>query len=167
VTPRIFRAPSEAAVRRLLGAARLPADDLTAAHFAHFFGCGTADAPRGVVGLELHGTDALLRSLAVEPAIQGRGCGTALVARAEQHARRQGVRRLYLLTTGAADFFARLGYKRTERQEAPGAIRLTGEFSMLCPASSVLMMKEIEMASAKQKAAARRNIRKAARQKRH
>jgi hypothetical protein len=29
------------------------------------------------------------------------------------------------------------------------------------------MMKEIEMASAKQKAAARRNIRKAARQKRH
>lgn len=33
---------------------------------------------------------------------------------------------------------------------------------MLCPAGSVLMMKEMAMATAKRKAAARRNIRKAA-----
>ncbi|HET7198094.1 MAG TPA: arsenic resistance N-acetyltransferase ArsN2 [Burkholderiales bacterium] len=175
MTPRIFRAPREPAVRRLLAGAKLPAADLTASHFEHFFGCGAEDAPRGVVGLELHGSDALLRSLAVEPAARGRGCATALVAQAEQHARLKGVGRLYLLTTTAADFFARLGYKKTERREAPEAIRATSEFSTLCPASSVLMMKEIEMASAKQKAAARRNIRKplgkqaakAARRKRH
>jgi ABC-type transport system involved in Fe-S cluster assembly fused permease/ATPase subunit len=69
---------------------------------------------------------------------------------------------MYLLTTSAADFFARLGYKRLERDEAPGAIRATSEFAALCPVDSVLMTKEVSMATAKQKAAARRNIKKAA-----
>ena len=72
-----------------------------------------------------------------------RGCATALVARAERHARERGARRIYLLTTTAADFFARLGYKRVEREQAPGSIRSTGEFSSLCPVTSVLMMKEL------------------------
>lgn len=91
-----------------------------------------------------------------------RGCGRALVARAERHASEHGARQIYLLTTGAADFFARLGYKRIEREQTPPGIRETSEFSVLCPAGSVLMMKEMAMATAKQKAAARRNIRKAA-----
>lgn len=128
----------------------------------NFFGCGAAEAPQGVVGVELHGADALLRSLAVAPAARGRGCGGALVKRAERHASEQGARRIYLLTTTAADFFAQLGYKRMDRDEAPESIRATSEFSTLCPVSSVLMLKEMPMATTKQKAAARRNIKKAA-----
>lgn len=158
----VFRSPAETTVRRLLGEAKLPASDLRAGQMENFFGCGAEDAPKGVVGLEILGEDALLRSLAVDPSAQGRGCAKALVAEAERHARERGVRRLYLLTTTAADFFAHLGYKTLGREEAPEAIRATSEFSMLCPASSVLMLKEIAMASAKQKAAARRNIKKAA-----
>jgi hypothetical protein len=76
----------------------------------------------------------------------------------------------YLLTTSAADFFAHLGYKRVDRGEAPENIRATSEFSQLCPVSSVLMLKEMSMATARQKAAARRNIKKAAKaakRKRH
>lgn len=130
-------------MRRLLAEAELPAADLTGAHFEHFFGCGAEEAPQGVVGVEIHGTQALLRSLAVEPAVRGRGCARALVERAERHARARGVRRMYLLTTTAADFFARLGYKRLGRDEAPEAIRATREFSALCPASSALMVKEL------------------------
>jgi len=65
------------------------------------------------------------------------------VRQAEQHARQCGVRRLYLLTTSAADFFARLGYKRLERDGAPAAIRTTSEFATLCPAGSVFMVKEL------------------------
>jgi amino-acid N-acetyltransferase len=162
MSPRIFPRPGQPAVRRLLGEAKLPAGDLTERHMEGFFACGAADAPDGVVGVELHGRDALLRSLAVEPAARGRGCGRALVARAERHAGEHGAQRIYLLTTSAADFFARLGYKRVEREQAPAGIRETSEFSVLCPASSVLMMKEMAMATAKQKAAARRNIGKAA-----
>jgi amino-acid N-acetyltransferase len=135
--------PAEVGVRRLLGQANLPTADLTAGHLEHFFGCGAADAPRGVVGIELHGREALLRSLAVDPDMRGRGCAKALVARAERHARELGARRVYLLTTTAADFFAHLGYKRLERDRAPESIRATSEFSALCPASSVLMLKEI------------------------
>ena len=159
---RIFARPAQAAVLRLLGEAKLPAADLTERHMEHFFGCGAKDAPRGVVGVELHGPDALLRSLTVDPATRDRGCARALVARAERHAGRHGARRVYLLTTTAADFFARLGYKRLERGETPASIRESKEFSSLCPVSSVLMTKELPMASAKQNAAARRNIRKAA-----
>jgi amino-acid N-acetyltransferase len=158
----IFRHPPEGAVRRLLAEANLPTADVTAAHLEHFFGCGLQQAPKGIVGLELYGEHALLRSLAVDPDTRGRGCARALVEGAERHARRCGVRRLYLLTTTAADFFARLGYKRVEREKAPDSIRATSEFSTLCPSSSVLMLKEVPMATARQKAAARRNIKKAA-----
>jgi amino-acid N-acetyltransferase len=139
VTPRIFRSPTPPAVLRLLGDAKLPPPE----SFEHFFGCGEQELPQGVVGLEIYGNDALLRSLAVDPAARGRGCAGALVAQAEQYAQQRGVRRIYLLTTSAADFFARLGYKRLERDEAPGAIRTTSEFAALCPASSVFMVKEL------------------------
>jgi len=139
MTPRIFRSPAPPAVLRLLGEAKLPPPE----SLEHFFGCGTEELPQGVVGLEIYGTDALLRSLAVDPAARGRGCAKALVRQAEQHARQCGVRRLYLLTTSAADFFARLGYKRLERDGAPAAIRTTSEFATLCPAGSVFMVKEL------------------------
>lgn len=143
MSPHIFRSPPAPAVRQLLDGAKLPTADLGAGQLEHFFGCGPEQAPKGVVGLELYGEDALLRSLAVDPATRGRGCAKALVARAERHAREQGAQRVYLLTTTAADFFAHLGYKRVERDNAPDSIRATSEFSALCPASSVLMAKEI------------------------
>ena len=142
--PPIFRHPPEAAVRRLLAEAKLPSEDLNATHFPHFFGCGEMQAPQGVVGVEIHGEDALLRSLVVDPATRGRGCAKALVARAERHAQESGARRIFLLTTTAAEFFSHLGYNRIERDAAPQGIRATSQFSALCPTSSVLMMKELE-----------------------
>jgi amino-acid N-acetyltransferase len=127
------------AVKRLLEEAELPASDLTDAHLRHFF----AHGDDGVIGLELYPPVALLRSLAVAPAAQGRGIGTALVQKAERHARSQGVTEIYLLTTTAARFFARAGYELIERGAAPQAIRDTQEFSSLCPASSALMRKRL------------------------
>lgn len=139
----IFRRPSERDVRRLLSAAILPLDDLTPEHLEHFFGCGAQDAPLGVGGVELHGRDALLRSLAVDEKARGRGCGQALVAALEAYARARGVRRIYLLTTTAARFFEGLGYCVVAREGAPEAIRATREFSTLCPASAAFMAKDL------------------------
>ena len=139
----VFQRPPEGPVRRLLEEAGLPITDLTPAHFEHFFACGTKDAPEGAVGIELHGPDALLRSLVVAERARGRGYGRALVAEAEQHARAQRVRRIYLLTTTAEPFFARAGYRSIAREEAPERIRATHEFSSLCGSTATLMAKNL------------------------
>jgi amino-acid N-acetyltransferase len=139
--PRIHRRPAATAARRLLAECGLPTADLEAPHFEHFFGCGNAQAPDGIVGVEPHGDAALLRSLAVAERSRERGCGRELVAEAERYAWSQGVEEIYLLTTTAERFFAALGYRRAERESAPEAIRATKEFAALCPSDSVLMVK--------------------------
>jgi len=139
----VFPRPPASAVTRLLAEAELPSSDVTTAQLEHFFGCGSIRAPDGIVGLELYDSVALLRSLAVRSDCRGRGCGAALVARAEQHAESQGVREIYLLTTTAERFFERLGYTRVPREAAPLAIRQTQEFSVLCPSSSAFMVKQL------------------------
>ena len=130
-------------MRRLVESAGLPTADLSQVDLSHFFGCGAVDRPHGVVGFELLGTEALLRSLAVEADSRGAGSGRALVAAAEEHARELGVTSIYLLTTTAAEFFERLGYVRADRETAPPAARRTREFGDLCPASAVFMAKQL------------------------
>lgn len=139
----VFTKPPKSHVMRLLAEAQLPSSDITDAHLEHFFGCGSVAAPEGIVGLELHDSVALLRSLAVTVKSRGQGCGTALVAEAEAFALSQGVREIYLLTTTAERFFERLGYTRLPREAAPPAIRQTQEFSALCPAGSAFMVKRL------------------------
>jgi len=139
----VFSHPPASAVTRILREAGLPCSDLTAAHLEHFFGCGSADAPDGIVGLELYESVALLRSLAVGSKCRGRGCGTALVAQAELFAQSHGAREIYLLTNTAQRFFERLGYAPVRREAAPVAIQRTQEFSTLCPSESAFMVKRL------------------------
>jgi len=136
--------PSLAAAKSLLAAANLPVADLTESHCEHFFYWGPSTAPTGLVGLELFGDVALLRSLAVSPEVRSSGMGSALVRHAENHALSQGARTLYLLTTTAEGFFARLGYSSAPRDAAPPAIRSTREFAGVCPASATFMSKAIQ-----------------------
>jgi amino-acid N-acetyltransferase len=135
--------PELIAVKQLLASADLPTADLQPEHLQHFFACGSEDSPRAVVGLQIFGGAALLRSLAVAPASRSAGLGSSLVRHAEAHARFNGVQSLFLLTTTAEAFFARLGYVRAERSAAPAAIAATAEFASLCPASSAFMMKRL------------------------
>ena len=130
-------------VRALLASARLPTEDLTEAHCRDFFYVGPPDAPTGLVGLEILGEVALLRSLVVTPDGRNVGAGSELVRYAEEQARRRGVRGLYLLTTTAEKFFAKRGYARVLRETAPPAIEATKEFSGLCPSSSAFMAKQL------------------------
>jgi L-amino acid N-acyltransferase YncA len=143
----IFRNPSESAVKNLLAESNLPSSDLTVDHLKDFFGCGPKEKLNGVVGLEIYGKVALLRSLAVTEDCRGSGFGKALVAEAEGYAQSRGVTEIYLLTSTAERFFERLGYKRASREAAPEAIRRTREFSDLCPSSSAFMMKTLPAAS--------------------
>lgn len=139
----IFVNPNEFAVKQLLSESGLPIADITAQHLLHFFGCGSDAKLEGVVGLELCGETALLRSLAVAPERRGSGLGSRLVAYAERHARDQGIKSLYLLTMTAEAFFLRRGYARLPREKAPKAIRNTKEFGGICPLSSAFMAKHL------------------------
>lgn len=132
--------PLRAAVA-LLAAAGLPSSDLTEPHLEHFLFCGPRNAPTGLVGLELYGSDALLRSLAVAPTAQRSGLGSTLLEQAEGYAHAHGVRSLYLLTTTARRFFEERGYGLISRERCPAAIRSTSEFASLCPQSSALLVK--------------------------
>jgi amino-acid N-acetyltransferase len=61
----------------LLEAEGLPVSDLTDSHLQHFFFTGAADSPTALVGLEIYGIDALLRSLVVSADARTQGTGSA------------------------------------------------------------------------------------------
>jgi amino-acid N-acetyltransferase len=140
---RIVPAAFTAQVRELLRASALPAEDLTGEPATHFYVSRSGDELVGVVGLELYGEAALLRSLAVARSMRGQGLGAALVRYAEEAAATQNARTLYLLTLSAERFFVSLGYRKQDRRLAPQSIAATQQFSALCPSSAAFMMKEL------------------------
>lgn len=129
-------------VAALLKDGALPTDDLSPSSNVVFFGCSCDDELCGVVGLEVYGSCALLRSLAVAPGHRNDGIGGKLLAHAEDEAEKRGAREIYLLTTTAEPYFSRRGYTRVERASAPTAIAATRQFSDLCPSSSSFMVKK-------------------------
>lgn len=129
------------AAMALLNACHLPVADLSSCSGLQLFGAFEGDELRGIIGLEILDRVALLRSLAVTTEYRGGGLGASLVKHVEHQAATRSVDSLYLLTTTAANFFSRLGYKSAARDAAPKAIRETAQFSGLCPASSAFMVK--------------------------
>jgi len=101
------------------------------------------DVPVGFGGLEVHGRDALLRSVVTLPPLRRRGFGAAIIAAIEQEANLRGCRAIYLLTASQAEFFSHLGYAACRRDEAPDAIRATAQFAALCPESAATMVKRM------------------------
>ena len=140
---RICQGPPRSSAAALLEAQGLPTADLTEEHFQHFFFMGNESAPEALVGLEIYGQDALLRSLVVSPGGRTRGLGSALVLHAEGYAAAHDVRTLYLLTTTAESYFEHRGYRRVDRADTPPSIRSTRQFAGLCPASSAFMIKRL------------------------
>lgn len=137
-------------VEALLAETRLPVSDLSSSRSLTLLGVRERGRLVGVVGIESYGEVGLLRSLAVLPVRRNFGLGVGLVSNAETWAAERGVNTLYLLTTTAAKFFARLGYEAVPRSEAPAAIATTGQFADLCPASSTFMRKVLAAASSLQ-----------------
>lgn len=127
-----------AAVERLLTASSLPLDGVADALPA-FVVAQAGDDIVGVAGLEVCCDNALLRSVAVDPAWRSRGVGRALVARVISDAEARGIRGLYLLTTTAERYFPSFGFRQISRDEVPDDVRATAEFQGACPASAIVM----------------------------
>jgi amino-acid N-acetyltransferase len=101
------------------------------------------DVPVGFGGLEVHGSDALLRSVVTLPPLRQTGKGGAIVAALEAEARAHRCHAIYLLTASEADFFGRLGYAPCVRGDVPEAIRGSRQFAVLCPPAATVMVKPI------------------------
>jgi len=137
-------ADNEHEIRQLLAASDLHHADLTTDQLEHFLLGWDGSRLAGVVGLELRGYSALLRSLAVAADYRNRKIATRLILEIEKHARSLKVNALYLLTMTAEDFFKKNGYQRTARDSTPIGIQGTTEFQSLCPASAVCMVKHLK-----------------------
>ena len=98
----------------------------------------------GVVGLELYGQSALLRSAAVEEGWRGSGVGRVLVERALDLARDRGIADVYLLTTTAEHYFPKFGFVCVRRDEVAQDVRSSVEFQTSCPASATAMRKHVQ-----------------------
>jgi amino-acid N-acetyltransferase len=126
------------AVLILLADAALPQEGVHE-HFQHFLVARGDGRVIGSVGMERYGLSALLRSLAVAPAYRGQGLGRALVERLLQEAREQGVKRIFLLTETAPEFFPRFGFRRIAREETDVVVQQSVEFRTACCQSAVCM----------------------------
>ncbi len=135
------------AVEQLLTASSLPLAGV-AENLEGFVVAESGGELVGVAGLEVCCNNALLRSVAVDPAWRGHGVGRQLVERVIAEAEARGIRALYLLTTTAERYFPSFGFRRTTREAVPEEVRATAEFRGACPASAVVMSRELVAGSA-------------------
>lgn len=99
--------------------------------------------PLAFGGIVYCGSAALLRSIVVANATRKTGKGAAVVAELLSRARARGVKDVWLLTERAEPFFAKHGFMRRPRGEAPEGIRTTSQFGHLCPDSAILMHRSL------------------------
>jgi amino-acid N-acetyltransferase len=125
-------------IEALLTGAHLPLDGARDA-FRVGFVAEQREAIVGAVALEMYSDTALLRSLVVDPSVQGQGVGAGLTQAAIEEAHRRGVSAIYLLTTTAETFFPRFGFVAVDRQSMPASIQGSIEFQSACPASAIAM----------------------------
>ena len=140
---RAATAADRGAVHALLTACELPVAGVDDAVMQRFIVAERNGKIVGVAGLEIYGSDALLRSVAVDPAVRAAGLGGALTERLLDDAPAQGVRRVFLLTTTAESFFARRGFARTDRTQVGANMLASVEFTEACPATAALMVREL------------------------
>jgi amino-acid N-acetyltransferase len=126
------------AVESLLARERLPLEGV-AEHFATFIVAEHGEEVVGAAGLEVYGPYGLVRSVVVAPEVKGQGIGRGLTHQLLAQARARGLEAVYLLTTTAPDFFARLGFERIPREAAPAPLWASAEFQGACPASAIVM----------------------------
>lgn len=108
----------------LLQECSLPVSDLKTDQRHVFFGGFDGGILKSCVGVELFDAMALLRSLAVRPSQRKKGMGAALVSHVETFCKSRGVQAIYLMTTTASPYFARLGYAPVSRESVPASIKV-------------------------------------------
>lgn len=119
------------AICALLGELDLDHEGFDEQKMSEFLALENENGLMGCVGLEVFGEDAVLRSLAVSPSGRGIGYGWMLADMAINQARFRGVRRLYLVTEKASDFFAaKHGFRVFDLSTAPASVAASTTFTL-------------------------------------
>ncbi|MEK7252865.1 MAG: arsenic resistance N-acetyltransferase ArsN2 [Actinomycetota bacterium] len=127
-------------IRSLLTDAGLPLDGLMEPP-THFVVARQGDRLVGAGAVEQHGDSGLLRSLVVAPEARSTGIGSGIVTELERWADEVGLSGTYLLTDTAEQFFARRGYRRIGRTDAPPAVKASVEWAIACDESCIAMVR--------------------------
>lgn len=133
------------AVATLLTEAKLPLAGAEA-HLEQFLLAFRGDQLVASAGLEVYGSSALLRSVAVSKTERGTGLGQEIVRLLLDRAYAAGLKRVGLLTTTADRFFPRFGFVRVTRADLPGELFASPEFQGICPSSSTAMLLDLDRA---------------------
>lgn len=127
------------AVNELLQASGLQALE-PAAQFGPQYVVALCDgAIAGVAGMDMHGDDVLLRSVAVRQDLRSLRIGAVLVENRLHWARDRSVRAVYLLTETSERYWTRFGFQIIDRSVAPPEIGATHQWRTGCPASATAM----------------------------
>lgn len=130
------------AIIGLLQSQNLPSEDL-AQLLQDFYVATEEEKVIGLIGMERYGAFGLLRSMVVHPDYRNRHIAAKLVQLLEEKAAASGIQALYLLTETAEPYFHRKGYTKISREEVPAEVRVSSEFSHVCPVSAAVMKKNL------------------------
>jgi N-acetylglutamate synthase-like GNAT family acetyltransferase/precorrin-6B methylase 2 len=130
-------------IQALLAEADLPGD--VEPHLVDFLVVRHGGRMVGCIGMEICGSDALFRSLAVTPAYRGLGLAHRLYGALVEQARAKGIARAYLLTKTIPPLAEAWGFRRLDRTQVPMRIQETSEFRGACCASAVAMWQNLQM----------------------
>ena len=133
--------PMRAEMIALLQSQQLPVEDLPS-QLSDFFVAQEDGKLIGLIGMEQYGEYGLLRSMVVHPDFRNQQIAAALVKTLEQRATAAGIKALYLLTETAAIYFSKKGFSTVQRETVPDAIKVSSEFSHVCPVSATVMAKQ-------------------------
>ena len=127
-------------VRAILSSVNLSDEPARDDQFPSFFVLRNEKGTVGCVSLEVYGDDAVLRALAVDPEFRGAGYGWMLADMAVGQARWRGVRRIYLLTESASDFFAaKFGFRVVDRSTLSKSVAASETFAAHLGSNRVAM----------------------------
>lgn len=130
-------AGNNADLKTALAGAHLLTDDIEDEGRTFFKALSSDGRVVGFAGVEHCGDDLLLRSVVVLPDRQGEGLGRLVVDETLANLGRGGD--VFLATTSAASFFARIGFTEVQRASVPAAVLATRQLSSLCPSSATIM----------------------------
>jgi C_GCAxxG_C_C family probable redox protein len=134
------------AIQNLLSICLLPTSDLRDGHTALF----VAETERGIIGAggldDVGESVGMLRALAVMPGYRKQQIGRRLVQRLLAQAEELGLKKLFLLTQTACDYFIHIGFEPIERRLAPASVSESLLFRELNPADARLMMCQLGIA---------------------
>ncbi len=108
-------------------------------HFENFFVAEYGGNVIGAIGMEIYGDIGLLRSAVVQKELQRQGIGKQLYQTLVTFAKSIDIKRLILLTTTAADYFAQKGFLVIDKDMVQGPVTSSAEFTGACPKSATCM----------------------------